>query len=540
MSSESRLATTGGSRRLRIGDLPILVKILLVALVTALAGGSAAALAVVQLGSTARATERVYHENLLPAVNLGEIQNSVLTARAGLLLFAIAGDDAGRATARATMTEASADATKRWAEYRSGKADRSEFGDFEDNWAAYQRFRDATLLPLAQKGDLAGFQQQRTTGADPVISAALEALASMHDAEKAEAAQRAEEARAGYRRERILVLALLIGGLVGAGAVALLLARQIRAALTHTGAVAQALARNDLTVRSGVRTRDEIGRVAADLDAAAESLTSVVASVSSTADAVAASSEELSATTSQIAASAQESSAKASAMAATSTQVTASVANVAGAAEEMNASIREIADNAAQAASTAGAAATEAEAIQETVATLGDSSQEIGKVIALINAIAEQTNLLALNATIEAARAGEAGKGFAVVANEVKELAQQTAVATSDISARVEAIQTDTQRAVVAIAQISGTVGSISSLQTTIAGAVEEQTATTAEISRSVQEAAGGSQQVSNDVRQVADAADATSTAVVQTQQATDELARMAAELRQLTGQFRF
>ena len=82
---------------------------------------------------------------------------------------------------------------------------------------------------------------------------------------------------------------------------------------------------------------------------------------------------------------------------------------------------------------------------------LGESSAEIGNVIKVITSIAEQTNLLALNATIEAARAGEAGKGFAVVATEVKDLAQETARATEDISRRVEAIQADTDGAVTAI-----------------------------------------------------------------------------------------
>src|SRR5689334_6576335 len=65
-----------------------------------------------------------------------------------------------------------------------------------------------------------------------------------------------------------------------------------------------------------------------------------------------------------------------------------------------------------------------------------------------------------LAATPEQARpgAGEAGKGYSVVANEVKELSQETALATQDIARRVETIQTDTTSAVDAIAQVSNVV----------------------------------------------------------------------------------
>jgi methyl-accepting chemotaxis protein len=76
------------------------------------------------------------------------------------------------------------------------------------------------------------------------------------------------------------------------------------------------------------------------------------------------------------------------------------------------------------------------ETIQETskrIKRLGESSQEIGNIVELINDIAEQTNILALNASIQASMAGEAGRGFAVVADEVKQLAEKTALTTTEI-----------------------------------------------------------------------------------------------------------
>lgn len=84
------------------------------------------------------------------------------------------------------------------------------------------------------------------------------------------------------------------------------------------------------------------------------------------------------------------------------------------------------------------------EGIEEESRLLSVEIEKVGKVAQQIDAIAKQTNLLALNATIEAARAGEAGKGFAVVAGEVKQLANQTSAATSEIS---ETLKTLTEQA---------------------------------------------------------------------------------------------
>src|SRR6202023_1556941 len=98
--------------------------------------------------------------------------------------------------------------------------------------------------------------------------------------------------------------------------------------------------------------------------------------------------------------------------------------------------------------------------------------QGIDGVLNLIQTIAEQTNLLALNATIEAAPAGDAGRGFAVVAHEVKALAPQTAKAISEISTQIAGIQAATQDSVLAIKEISGTIGRVSEIAAAIAAAI--------------------------------------------------------------------
>jgi methyl-accepting chemotaxis protein len=158
----------------------------------------------------------------------------------------------------------------------------------------------------------------------------------------------------------------------------------------------------------------------------------------------------------------------------------------------------------------------------------------IGGVVKTITSIAEQTNLLALNATIEAARAGEVGKGFAVVANEVKELAKETARATEDIGGKISAIQQDTRLAIDAIRHIQAIITRINEIQTSIASAVEEQTATTREIGRNVTEAAKGTSEIAANITGVADAAGNTSKRAHEANGEIDVLRQLSASLEGL------
>jgi methyl-accepting chemotaxis protein len=169
---------------------------------------------------------------------------------------------------------------------------------------------------------------------------------------------------------------------------------------------------------------------------------------------------------------------------------------------------------------------------------LANSADKIGEVVGLINAIAGQTNLLALNATIEAARAGAAGKGFAVVASEVKSLATQTAKATEEISAQINAIQSSTRSAADAIERVSRTITEISDIASSVATAVGQQGVATHDITENVSRAALGAREAATNISGVREAAAETGHVADDVFKASRELAERAETLHQEVDRF--
>lgn len=259
--------------------------------------------------------------------------------------------------------------------------------------------------------------------------------------------------------------------------------------------------------------------------------------VSDVVHSVSASTEQVRGTSESMATIADETAQRSSAVAAASEQAAANVQTVASAADELTASIGEISSQVSRGTAISDVAVKKVQRANTQVKGLAEAASHIGQVLSLITDIADQTNLLALNATIEAARAGDAGKGFAVVASEVKNLASQTARATEEISAQIDAIRNATDDAVHGIEDIGETIVELQEISATVAAAVEEQGAATNEIARNVEEASQGTSEVTRNIQAVSTGANDTEASAAEVITVVTDL---ASQNKNLTDQVRW
>lgn len=408
--------------------------------------------------------------------------------------------------------------------------------DTLDALAVLRTLQDDTETMFVK--DPAGAKAENENQLGPITEVVDEALAGLIKSQTEQAQQASRESVRMAAAERLQLILLLAGGIALGVVISSLTARAIVRPVGEMVRTAKAIAHGDLSAEVEHRSEDEVGQLAESFREMIGALRQMICQTSTNAHNLTTASEELASASLQIGANAGQTSHQATVISAAADQVSKNIQTVAAGAEQMMASIREIAKSAVESTRVATNAVEVAREASSTIGKLGTSSAEIGAVIKAITSIAQQTNLLALNAAIEAARAGEAGRGFSVVANEVKELAKGTALATEDISRRIQTIQSDTQSAVAAIGEITGVIHRVNDISATIASAVEEQAATTTEMGRGVSEAAQGSTEIAHNIVEMAKAAAETSGQASRSQTAAAELAGMAKTMQSLASRY--
>jgi len=214
------------------------------------------------------------------------------------------------------------------------------------------------------------------------------------------------------------------------------------------------------------------------------------------------------------------------------------VAAVAQSAETMANTVRELSARMRRSNEMAQEAVERVSQADALVDELSEATERIENVAELIIDIADKTNMLALNATIESARAGDAGKGFAVVAGEVKNLANQTAKATDEITAHINSIRGASERARAAMESVSGAIQEINTIASEVTRAAEEQNDTIAEISVNARGTAEATGQSLNFIREVGDAIEKTGFAAHEMLATVDDLARQMGTLAEKADTF--
>jgi methyl-accepting chemotaxis protein WspA len=431
-------------------------------------------------------------------------------------------------------------------------ADRQAFDAFKTIRTEYLQMRGAVLQAAdspATRAEALALVQSKGAPLFDQGEAAIKRVVDLNKARADESVELIAGAVGTAKTADLISLAIALGVALVSG---VLLLRAITLPLGRLTSIVDVLRQGNFTQRLALQGRDEFGTLAEGFNRMADELTALVAQVQR-------SGLQVNTSVTEIAATAKEHQATANEIAATTTEIGATSREIAATSKELVKTMTDVASVAEQSASLAGAGQTGLSHMEETMrnvmdaagsvsaklATLNEKAGDISMVVTTITKVADQTNLLSLNAAIEAEKAGEYGRGFSVVATEIRRLADQTAVATSDIGQMVKAMQSavsagvmsmdkfseEVRRGMHAIQEVGQQLGQI--IQQVLALAPRFEA-----VSEGMQAQATGAEQITEALTQLSDAARQTVESLRQSNMAIDDLNQVAVGLRNGVSRF--
>ncbi|UCH80094.1 MAG: methyl-accepting chemotaxis protein [Nitrospiraceae bacterium] len=328
-----------------------------------------------------------------------------------------------------------------------------------------------------------------------------------------------EQSQKNTKSQVKIIFVLAVSGIGLFALLALLILRSINRPIRKVVQAAEEVARGDLTHTIKIDANDEMGIMADQLNNMIQNLQTSFGTIVSSVKKVVVNAEGLSELADKLFHDAEEEHTKGNQVAVASTEMSQTILDMAKNSADASDATKESFNSATtgkdivnQSVASITKLSSYVEKTSEKIKGLGNHLKDIGEIVSVIQDIANQTNLLALNAAIEAARSGEHGRGFAVVANEVKKLAERTAMATDEIAEKTVMIQRESDdsiatmekgkklaeesvanasRAGEALQQIVESSDRAMDMVQNIATATEEQSAASEEVSQSMEQISG-------------------------------------------------